>query len=116
MDKRELTSLRYWIPSYLDTDGCSGMLVTRISHPNSENTAGVERVMLSASGVILRPLSDPTGQTHTYCTVLMQLNVQGSLQRMFKTAYNSGLLKLGLRSVFAQIKQHLEMYVHAMSL
>ena len=116
MDKRELTSVRYWIPSYLDTDRYSGMVVTRVNHTDSERTTGVERILLSPSGVILKPLLDQTGQAHTYCTVLMQINVQSSLQRMFKTAYNSGLLKLGLRSVFGQIKQHLEMYVHAMSL
>ncbi|KAI6661197.1 hypothetical protein LOD99_10125 [Oopsacas minuta] len=116
MDKRELTALRYWVPSYMDTDNCSGMVVTRMNHPQAVKISDVEKILLSPSGLILRPHFEPSGELHTYCTVFVQINVRGSLQRMFKTAYNSGLLKLGLRSVFGQIKQHVEMFVRAMSL
>ena len=116
MDKRELTAIRYWVPSYLDPENCSGMVVTRIHHFKSSKVPESERVLLAPSGVILRPYPDPSGELYTYCTVLVQINVRGSLQRMFKTAYNSGLLKLGLRSVFGQIKQHMEVFVSAMSI
>ena len=92
------------------------MVVTRVHHFKSAKTPDAERVSLAPSGVILRPIAAPDGELRTHCTVLMQINVRSSLQRMFKTAYNSGLLKLGLRSVFGQIKQHLEVFVSAMSI
>ena len=116
MDRRELTALRFWVPAYMDPEDCSGMVVTRVHHFKSAKTPDSERVSLAPSGVILRPIAAPDGELRTHCTVLMQINVRSSLQRMFKTAYNSGLLKLGLRSVFGQIKQHLEVFVSAMSI
>ena len=116
MGKRELTAVRFWVLPYLDPESCSGMVVTRIHHFKSAKMSAAERIALAPSGFILRPYPGPSGELHTYCTVLMEINVRASLQRMFKTAYNSGLLKLGLRSVFGQIKQHLEVFVSAMSL
>lgn len=47
---------------------------------------------------------------HTNATVLVQIDVQESLQTMLEGSYKSGLLKIGLRTAFAHISYLVEQY------
>jgi hypothetical protein len=47
------------------------------------------------------------GEEATCLTIVAQVDVQGTLQRMLRGAYKSGLLKIGIRSGFQHICQHL---------
>jgi hypothetical protein len=71
---------------------------------------------IGPSGIILSPYPGPDGAVHTQAVILMQLAFFGALHRMLKGAYNSGLLKLGLRSTFTHISEQLQRFVELVNM
>ncbi len=47
----------------------------------------------------------------TKMTFVLQVNLQGSLQRMLKASYKSGLLVIGFRSFYLNLTEHINNYV-----
>lgn len=104
---RFVCGVRSWIPEYCTTDGTSGLLVFSAAHPAFRGTQAEKHVRIEASGIILSAAHTPGGEEATCLTIVAQVDVQGTLQRMLRGAYKSGLLKIGIRSGFQHICQHL---------
>ena len=50
-------------------------------------------------------------ESKTKMTFLLQVNLQGTLQRMLKGSYKSGLLVIGMRQFYLNLNEHIKNYV-----
>lgn len=107
---RDVCLERMWIPSYLSRDGTSGMVLWSTHHSQIPPLQGFTRVLAGLSGFVLSPEILGESKVHTNATILIQIDVQDSLQTMLEGSYKSGLLKIGLRNAFAHISHLVEQY------
>lgn len=98
------------MPSYLTKNGTSGMVLWSTNHSLIPPVEGFTRVLTDLSGFVLSPVKTEDSMIHTNATVLVQIDVQESLQTMLEGSYKSGLLKIGLRTAFAHISYLVEQY------
>ncbi|CAI8040539.1 hypothetical protein GBAR_LOCUS22576 [Geodia barretti] len=114
---REGGKLDYIFRNELLLDAIEGFVMVSIDHPNApEPQKDSRRMHIGPSGIILSPYPGPDGAVHTQAVILMQLAFFGALHRMLKGAYNSGLLKLGLRSTFTHISEQLQRFVELVNM
>ncbi|CAI8040538.1 hypothetical protein GBAR_LOCUS22576 [Geodia barretti] len=117
ISRRDLVALKMWVPQFLTQSKESGFVMVSIDHPNApEPQKDSRRMHIGPSGIILSPYPGPDGAVHTQAVILMQLAFFGALHRMLKGAYNSGLLKLGLRSTFTHISEQLQRFVELVNM
>lgn len=107
---RDVCLERMWVPSYLTKNGTSGMVLWSTNHSLIPPVEGFTRVLTDLSGFVLSPVKTEDSMIHTNATVLVQIDVQESLQTMLEGSYKSGLLKIGLRTAFAHISYLVEQY------
>eukprot|EP00118_Oscarella_pearsei_P025885 m.308962 g.308962 ORF g.308962 m.308962 type:complete len:386 (+) comp45176_c0_seq1:21-1178(+) len=107
---RYLCALRTWMPAYCTPDGTSGLMVISLRHPREPTPSkGAECVEVAPSGIVLLPGPTEAGEGEsTRLVIVAQIDVQRTLQRMLRGAYKSGLLKIGLRSGFQHLSQHID--------
>jgi len=99
-----------WMPSYLTRNGTSGMVLWSTHHSQIPQQQGFTRVLVGVSGFVLSPIAASGSLMHTNAVLLVQIDVQDSLQTMLEGSYKSGLLKIGLRTAFAHISHLVEQY------
>ncbi|XP_064406145.1 uncharacterized protein LOC135351142 [Halichondria panicea] len=117
VSKRDVVAMKIWVPQYLSQDESSGMVMFSVDHPDAtQPERDSKRINIKPSGLILKCYPGPGGAVHTKMTILVQIALYGALHRMLKGAYNSGLLKLGIRSTFVHIKEQLEKFVQITSI
>ncbi|XP_078349033.1 uncharacterized protein LOC144633972 [Oculina patagonica] len=107
---RDVCLQRMWMPSYLTRNGTSGMVLWSTHHSQIPQVQGFTRVQAGLSGFVLSPITTSGSLVHTKAVLLVQIDVQDSLQTMLEGSYKSGLLKIGLRTAFAHISHLVEQY------
>ncbi|KAJ7372601.1 hypothetical protein OS493_017872 [Desmophyllum pertusum] len=107
---RDVCLERMWMPSYLTRNGTSGMALWSTHHSHIPHVQGFTRVLAGLSGFVLSPSTSSDSLLHTNVVILVQIDVQDSLQTMLEGSYKSGLLKIGLRTAFAHISHLVEQY------
>lgn len=107
---RDVCLQRMWMPSYLTKNGTSGMVLWSTHHSQIPQQKGFTRVLAGLSGFMLSPITTSGSLTHTNAVLLVQIDVQDSLQAMLEGSYKSGLLKIGLRTAFTHISHLVEQY------
>lgn len=107
---RDVCLERMWMPSYLTRNGTSGMVLWSTHHSHIPPVQGFTRVIAGLSGFVLSPLKTEDSMVHTNATIVVQIDVQESLQTMLEGSYKSGLLKVGMRNAFAHISHLVEQY------
>jgi hypothetical protein len=114
---RDLVAMKMWVPDYITHDNKSGFVMFSIDHPEAPGPQkDSQRMHISPSGIVLSPHPGPDGAVHTQAVILIQVACFGALHRMLKGAYNSGLLKLGLRTTFTHISEQLQRFVELVNI
>lgn len=107
---RDVCLQRMWMPSYLTRNGTSGLVLWSTNHSQTPQEKGVTRVFAGLSGFVLSPVISTDNVVHTKAALVVQIDLQDSLQTMLEGSFKSGLLKIGLRTAFAHISQLVEQY------
>ncbi|XP_072029225.1 uncharacterized protein [Amphiura filiformis] len=126
------TVLKMAMPNHMTSRETCGLLITSVNH--SKSTPSVKeavRISVGVTGCVLEPVLEPvptaaastsnmddsdedemdTEPMKTKMTFIMQVNLQGSLQRIVKASYKSGLLVIGMRSFYLNLVEHINNYV-----
>jgi hypothetical protein len=100
---RDVVAMKVWVTES-DTNH-TGFVMFSVDHPSARPPDhDITRIHVNPSGCILTHHPDKGNDMQTKVTILVQVLLGGGLHRMMKGAYNSGLLKLGLRSSFQHVR------------
>ncbi|KAL5473311.1 hypothetical protein EMCRGX_G027780 [Ephydatia muelleri] len=112
ISKRDVVALKAWVPAYLSRNGCAGFVMVSVDYPEAPPLErGCTRMHVNPSGIVLSPHAGEGGALHTRAVIIVQVAFYGGLHTLVKGAYNSGLLKIGLRTTFSHIATELQKFV-----
>lgn len=112
ISKRDVVALKAWVPAYMNRNGCAGFVMVSVDYPEAPPLErGCSRMHINPSGIVLSPHAGEGGALHTMAVIIVQVAFYGGLHTLVKGAYNSGLLKIGLRTTFSHIATELQKFV-----